>query len=241
MDLEKFTDIENAKTFLRHNKQQTSVSDVMDIIELVKSKCVSIPKETEIIADNISKTSDVIIKTLKQRYLHRKITVASICAFITILWAFPSTITDHPILGDFFYTKKEVYCFLSYIWLITLIISIVVLLFSYRSEKFAKNILHYMQNEDSQYIFFRDFINDLSKKNKSSIEFTKKDLENFLHTEILHQAAKVKIGARQLLYFGDIIPKISDMIIARALERSVIIKKSDSSWYDTYVLCGNLQ
>lgn len=273
-DNEKFSRIEEAKKALRKNSGETriAVSDVLEIIKSVKYQDLEVKKESETIENDIKESSKSIIKTLKQRSLPRKITVSSIWAIITLLWAFPSMISEHPILGQLI-NIHNFYLFLSLVWLLALMVAIIILVYAFINETYTKNILYFLQNENNQYAIFSNF---LDYSNFDEHTFTNKKLEDFifqkvfmddrlwsdyryieipkypfsfLHPKTLHISNLVKrkkhyysryqftnIPKHLYPYIIDIIPQISNVIIARAIEKGLITKKANINWFDTYFI-----
>ena len=266
-DAETLSEIEEAKKFLREHSEQhlVPISDVMEIIKLVKSESVSNKIETEIMENQITQTSLSIMKNVKTKHLPYKITAASIWALITLIWAFPSLLMQHPIIGSWV-LPETLYLILTIVWLGSLLLLFPIFLFAYTSEKHAKMILEFLKSSDNQYEFFAAFRYTLEFNEKTS--FTQKELTEFLYGLIFHDSFRYSNAIEQLyemnceLFYrlnfisdkrnslfinkrnnrfirsqvSEIMPKISDMIIARLLEKDVITKKSERNWYDVYEL-----
>lgn len=248
LDQEKFLLIEEAKLFLRENSGQALVpiSDIVELLKTVKGEEITIQKEIDIIADKFNKSSGTIIKAIKRRHLTCKITATSIWTIITLLWAFPSVIIEHPILGRLA-ISEGLFLSLSLVWLVSLLAMLIVLFLTHRSERYTKSILRFLENIDNQYLLFSDFISFSIYINDDSKTFTRKNLEEYLYNEIRYgnnvfRNYEYKRLPTHLFYrIKEIIPQMSDMIIAHALEKGVITKISEASWYDTYLVNTQLQ
>ena len=263
-DKEMLSTIDDAKNFLREKSEQhlMQVSDILEIINLVKNENNSTKKEIEIAENEIAETSLSIIKTIKHQHLPYKITTASIWSLITLIWAFPSLITEHPIISTWV-LPQTLYEILTIVWIISLFALLPILFFTYIEEKHTKLVLELLKNSDNQHIFFLIFSKHLKYLNKTT--FTQNDLTTFLNdllfnsdyrlNETLHQLYETDRELihqlNHILYVNDlnfrkyrrvysyatkITPKISNTIIARLLEKEVIFKKTERNWYDVYVL-----
>lgn len=236
-DAKKFTRIDEAKDYLRKRSSQALVpiSDVLEIVKLINNKDIAPKRESEIIAGQIKDTSLFIVKNMKQRYLPTKITVASIWTIITLIWAFPSAVIEHPILGEFF-QYNEGFFFLTLLWLCSLLIAIYVLFPIYRIESYTKSILHHLEDINVQYSLFSQFLTTISTSSSAPIEFATSDLEEFIANNIPHLSRSTIFRRQICSHIKEIIPQISSMIISHALEKGVITKKNVTSWYDVYVV-----
>lgn len=258
-DAETLSEIEEAKKFLREHSEQhlVPISDVMEIIKLVKSESVSNKIETEIMESQITQTSLSIMKNVKTKHLPYKITAASIWVLITLIWAFPSLLMEHPIIGSLV-LPGTLYLILSIAWMFSLLLFFSIFLLAYTYEKHAKMLLEFLKSSDNQYQFFEAFRYTLESRGETS--FTQKELTEFLFGLIFHDGFRYRYAIEQLyemnneLFYqlkfisykrnnrfilsqvSEIMPKISDMIIARLLEKEVITKKSERNWYDVYEL-----
>lgn len=237
-DLDTLSRIDEAKTYLRGIEKQTLVPipDVMSIIKVIKNEDISTVQEIENAQININNTSQKLIKTIKNYYLPREITVAGVLGLISFIWAFPSTITQHPILGRII-EYETFYLFSTLLWFLVLILSLFLLSITYRNETYAKNILHDLENIDNQYHLFCKFINKLNdSKTFTNQDFEQELREKFCYNNRHSHHARYPIPKSLLASIQEIIPKISNMIILRALEKGIIVKVQQASWYDTYIV-----
>jgi len=236
-DTQRFTRIEEAKDFLRKKSSQALVpiSDVLEIVKLINNKDIATKRESEVIARQIKDTSLLIVKNMKQRYLPRKITVTSIWTIITLIWAFPSVVIEHPILGKFF-EYNDGFLFLTLVWFCSLLLAIYVLFPIFRIESYTKSILHHLEDINVQYSLFSQFLTTISTSSSAPIEFASSDLEKFIANNIPHLSRSPIFHRQVASHIKEIIPQISSMIISHALEKGVITKKNIASWYDVYIV-----
>lgn len=256
-DTEKFTRISNAKKFLRNintsekntsdnDAQLISLSEIKDIIKLVKDIDKNVLYEADTLQNSIKNTSAQIIHNYRKKHLVPKITSAGIAAVVTFLWSFPAMITDHPVinylsttinssspLGDNFYLV------LTYIWLMSLLLSVYTWWICYIRENHTKNILNYLENDDNQYMLFKHFIMTLMVNGNEEKTFTVPQLQEFLILEIeKHSHSFIskfiyKINPFELREFCE---KISNIIIFKAQEKEIISKDSTKKWHDIYIV-----
>ena len=221
-----FSRITEAKEFLkRYDTTLVPVSEIADLLQIVK-------KENEIskiknLEENLLQSIEKKVLEIKHSYLPRKITAGSVMAVITFLWAFPSALKEHPIIGQYFETVYDGgYLILTIIWLMLVIGSIELLLITFMRESRLKHILYDLEKLNNQYKIFSWFINEIQNN-----EFTQQDLEAYI---IQHVSVDKKISKFIRKQIEAIVPQISEMLIIRALEKGIIRKAEKVSWYDTY-------
>ena len=240
-----WAEIDAAKKFLRNNNTEIMVplSEIQNIISLTKNEDVKLVSPIEKIDEKIHNTSQRIIKTAKGIWKPAKITSTSIATIITAIWAFPSIVTEHPILSSL-RISSSFYFSLSVIWFYSLFFCCTIWLFSYTNEKKVKWLLDILKNEDIQFEIFSEFINHYNNSQKSfTIKDIQKHVEEWLRYSRKKQFYPFISKTRKRTYFAnkyflcvkDIIPEVSQMIITRALEKNVIIKEDTHTWYDSYI------
>jgi hypothetical protein len=243
----KYSKIDDAKSFLRSNHTEVMIplSDVRDIISLVKNENMPLVLSRETIEEKIQNTSQKIIKNTKGTWKPMKITTTSVAIMMSAIWAFPSVITEHPILQSTrFY--DEFYFALTVMWILSLIFGGFVWLIAYKKEKKVKVLLDVLKNEDVQFEIFSDFKNCCKKSKKMYNPFTIKDVEKHIKSLIYNngielfyfdktEGKKMYGSKRCFSNISDIIPEVSQIIVARALEKNVIAKEDKNTWYDSYI------
>ncbi|MEE1061521.1 MAG: J domain-containing protein [Ruminococcus sp.] len=239
-DLKMFSRINDAKDFLRQVDKNALVplSEVISIIKSINNKELTSLEKEEKMQIGIKTKTQEIVKSIKSYYLPRKLTVAGLLALVSFVWAFPSMLTEHPIISEIIrYSVDEFYLFLTMIWLFVLFLSVTLLFFTFRNETYIKNVLQFLENPESQYEIFSSFI----KEDCSNSTFTIKDLEEYICScfspqKRMFMDKKIRVPRQLLPNVYEISPKIAEMIVFRALEKGVISKVNTKGWYDKYVV-----
>jgi len=240
-DKEKFTSIEEAKNFLRNNKSdsQIVIADLVNALQKLEGQNIIPAGTNQNLQNEVKQSADKIVKTFKKQYLPRKITTTAIAAVISLIWAFPNAMLEHPILGRLL-DIDIYYLFLSALWILSLYIAVVVFLFAHSIESKVQRIMTQIQNLDYQYEIFISFIRFLRHKNAKVNEFSFEELKEYLDFSLLTHTTCVKsykkIPKQLHVHILDITPQISNMIIAHALKKSIITKKNEIGWYDAYFI-----
>lgn len=241
-DLKMFSRINDAKDFLRQVDKNALVplSEVISIIKSINNKELTSLEKEEKMQIGIKTKTQEIVKSIKSYYLPRKLTVAGLLALVSFVWAFPSMLTDHPIIGeiiDDIYSLQFFYFILTAIWLFVLFLSVTLLFFTFRNETYIKNILQFLEKPESQYEIFSSFI----KEDCSNSTFTIKDLEEYICScfspqKRMFMDKRIRVPRQLLPNVYEISPKIAEMIVFRVLEKGVISKVNTKGWYDKYVV-----
>lgn len=244
-----WAEIDDAKKFLRNSDTEIMIpfSEVRDILAFTKDKGMQMASSREKLEERIQTTSQQIIKTVKVNWKPAKITSTSIAAIITLIWAFPSIITEHPILNSL-RIPTRFYWHVSVVWFLSLLICCTMWLFSYLNERAIKGLLDVLKNEDNQFAIFSNFMSYHNNFDNSQKSFTIKDIEEHIEEWLCYNRKKqfhpfITKTRRRSIFFNkyflsvkDIIPEVSQMIITRALEKKVIVKEDTHTWYDTYIV-----
>ena len=188
-------------------------------------------------------------------FLPRKIALGSIIAVLSFIWAFPSVLQDNPLIGQYFVRGSEqdyYFAFFTMIWLFIVVALSGFLLITFKNENRTKNILHQFEDVNFQYDVFSSFLEKLKQYDVKT--FTQKELEEFIYDNFFPKAKKnqdlkeKKLKGKYLypltsfqVYVKEILPKTSEMLILRAVEKGIIKKNDDISWYDRYLIInGNI-
>lgn len=244
-----WAEIDDAKKFLRNRDTEIMIpfSEVRDMIAFAKNKDMQMASSREKLEERIQTTSQQIIKTVKVNWKPAKITSTSLAALITLIWAFPSIITEHPILNSI-RIPTSFYLHVSVVWFLSLLICCTMWLFSYLNERSIKRLLDILKNEDNQFAIFSNFMSRYNNFDSPQNSFTIKDIEGHVEEWLYYDRKKQfypfirKLRRRTVFlnkYFlsvKDIIPEVSQMIITRALEKKVIVKEDTHTWYDSYIV-----
>ena len=244
-DLESYSKIVEAKNFLRKNKNKkmVSVSENKDLMRDVNTNGDLIVKHSEVLSNDFARTTENVLKNIKKRYLHKKVTVTVMSGIVTFLWSFPSLILEHPVFGKIisedvlgYEMFQLLFMFFTFIWLLVLLLALLVLCSTYKRESFVKSVLTSLENEDNQGEIFMEFVEQCEECRVE--KFDKLKLESFIACK-LRMSLFRKLKEDEQLFSGikEILPKISEVIIFKAMEQS-LIKKDESStgWYDSYII-----
>lgn len=247
-DKNKWEIIDAAKNFLRNNNNEVMIplSEIHKFLSVVNNEDIPMSLSKNNMEEKILNTSKKIIETTKENWKPAKITSTTIAAIITAIWSFPSIVTEHPILNSI-HLSDSFYFFLSMIWLIVLYVCCAIWLLAYYNEKKTKRLLDVLKNEDYQFEIFSEFMKWCNNSNNSKTSFTTKDVEKYVEKWIclnkLNRSYSIKTKLQKGIYpnryfkgVKDIIPEVGKMIVARALEKKVIIKENTHSWYDSYII-----
>lgn len=235
-DREVFTRIDEAKKFLRkyNDDDLVPISTVADIIKSINNN------KLEVAHQELNQCHEKNFKRVKSYYLPRKITLGGIMAVVSFVWAFPSVITENPLLqGLSEYIMRELYMGLAMCWLYAMIICLAILFVVFKKEQYVKNLMYTAENVDFQYEIFSDFIHKKIAEFSSDSEdivFTNKEFEKYIFDNLKQDKPRRKISHSLNECIREIIPKISDMILLRATEKHIITKSKEISWYDTYII-----
>lgn len=249
-DNELFTRLSEAKEYLRSkNDAMIPLSELREIASILREKdIISDVQKSE--RDLLSTLNDNI-QMLRKAYMPRRITIGGVIAVVTFIWSFPSTITEHPLFSIYFENltindKQLFFTEFFILWAATLLISVLVLINTYTQENQQKNLLHRYENENYQYHLFTSFI-----ESYDGDKFTQKDIEHVIKDDIRNQIKYLfprwkrylmrPLGLYHSRFFINIersvVPRIAETIILRAVEKGIIKKTNDKTWYDTYIIC----
>lgn len=238
---ETFTNIEEAKSFLRNIKSdsQIIIADLVNALQKLEGKDIYPVATNRSLQNEVKQSADNIIKKFKKQYLPRKITTTSILAVISLIWAFPNAMLEHPILGHFL-DIDTYYLSLSVLWILSLYAAVAAFTFAYSIESKVQRIMTQVQNLDYQYEIFMSFIRFLRHKDDKVTEFSFEELKEYLDFSILPHTTCVKsykkIPKQLHVHILEITPQISNMIIAHALKKGIITQKNELGWYDKYFI-----
>lgn len=251
-DADMYYRIELAKEFIRKtknteiiedDKKYLTVSEFEKLYSLMKPNEIS---ETKKIENEFSETCETKFKQIKYSFLPKRITIGSIMAVITFLWSFPSVLYKNPaiqfLFGDMFDAGD--YAVLTFVWLCLMLTLVLFLFLTFRRETLVENILSTFKNEKFQYEVLSLYVSNVLKGERI---IDKDEFEKFLFKEVLFDiglSKRYRYKGRLLhnipnsikIYIGELIPKLTDMIIHKALEKGLIEKSSVLSWSEKYII-----
>mgnify|MGYP004645814865 CR=1 FL=1 len=251
-DAEKYYRIEEAKEFIRRNMKAENISNDKELLTVSEfKKLYSIIKSNEIsevkkIENDFNETYETKFKQIKYSFLPKKITIGSIMAVITFIWSFPSVFASNPAIQLLFggMYGEVGNAILTFVWLYFMLILLIFLFITFSRETLVKNILYAFKNEKFQYEVLSLYIHN---KFGSKEIIDKGEFEKFIMNEVLYNRKSLrghlknttlrnKIPNSTKIYIEELIPKLSDMIIHKALEKGLIEKSSVLSWSEKYVI-----
>lgn len=244
---EKYFRVSEAKNFIRkHYKQNHNLVEVSDFEELMKvvnnNSLSVILKEKE---RNLESTYETKVKQIKSSYIPKKIAVGTIIAIFSAVWAFPSVLEQNPLISRYILINNEIfYTILTIIWILVLLMSFLFLLQILKRETYFKNILSEFKGTKFQYEVFSAFAKQLiEKQNSKNITFFRNELEKFILEQVLNKhkkpytkQLKYKLPNNIYSYIDELLPKLSEIIISRALSQKIIQKSESISWEDKYII-----
>jgi len=229
------TRLTEAKKYLREleksDNQLVSVSAIRDIITAIKNDNYSSNSLENIEKKYLSSCEDKF-RSIKKSFLPHKITLSSIMAVISFVWLFPSLLKEHPIVGQIFFNDSlyfSNYLMFTGIWVFIMYGLSALFFVVYQKEKRIKHILYQFEDLNFQYNIFLKFLN----KNRNE-SFTQVDLEEYIFKALSENNKRRKSFLK--LYAQEIFPEISKILLLRAVDKGIIVKTDDVSWYDNYVI-----
>lgn len=251
-DAEMYYRIELAKEFIRKTKKTEIVEDdkkYLTVSEFEKLYSLMKPieiNETKKIENEFSETCETKFKQIKYSFLPKRITIGSIMAVITFLWSFPSVLYKNPaiqfLFGDMY--GVDGYAVLTIVWLCLMFVLVIFLFVTFRRETLVENILSTFKNEKFQYEVLSLYVSNVLKGERI---IDKGEFEKFLFNEVFFDTGlSIRYRYRGKLlhnipnsiktYVEELIPKLTDMIIHKALEKGLIEKSSVLSWSEKYII-----
>lgn len=232
-DVELFSKIKDAKNFLRSSNEQTGISvyDVVDLIYVLLYKKMSSIEYEDKLSERILSCSERIYKNVKDYYLPKKISLFKLVIITSFLLAIAFFIFNSSYFTSNFHHYTDYFNLtLSLYGFIVLLTSILLFINIIKKEIFVKSILNEFGNTDLQFEIFQEFI-----KGRNIREvFAKSDMEEFLKRCIIKRYFG-RIPDRNIFpYITGIAPKVTDMIIFRAINKGFISEIKDS-WNDEYI------
>ena len=254
--------------------------DIEKIVdEIVNSKalvCVeNLPKSLDVIRENETRKElvkvnqqkrldtqiDTCIASYRSKVFIPRVTLTTITAVLSFIWAFPSLLLDHPFFKPLFYTLNfsvnsyELnmnYYFFSVIWIYILFFTIYIWIITAVNENRKKDLFSKMQFESNQNELLNDFFEHGDFIDEKT--FLKVNLINFLMNNservVLGEASSNK--ARQYYskltlirffsYFSvkkpimdyEIADSVSEIILTKAINKGLIKVFGSSGLEDIY-------
>ena len=232
-DSQKFTKINVAKDYLRTLKNQTIVPVPNVFNYLVKKTLdnnITLSEYEEKLSEKISICSDKIFKKAKDYYFPKKISVVSCAVFFSVTCVILFLIISRLI------SRSTLNYYMDYFIMLILIFwfcIITTLFFSFvkiiKNEYLIKKAVNELGETELQFEIFKEFANQRNAKEK----FQKNEMEDFISQYIKKRYFYNRSFEELYPYINDIVPKVTDMIIFRAINKKFINELNDS-WDDEY-------
>lgn len=233
VDHEMFTKADEAIDFLRSIRKQTmvAVSEVVELVkEIINNKASAIEHEDKL-SERILNSSERVYKNVKDYYLPKKISLATFAIFTTLFSVIIFFILNNNVFFRDSYLNIDLfYLIISLIWLIIVSTSIMFFVDMIKRELIIKRALNELGNTNLQFKIFKDFINE---RNAREV-FTKTEIEEYVNAYVLDRCFYRVHDKKLYLYITEITPKVTDMIIFRAINKGFISEIKDS-WNDKYI------
>jgi len=236
--------IENINTSLVTRQEMTALTQIFK--DLIPSAQLKINESTKRLETKIQSS----IKFYKRKHLFPKVTTTSISIIITLVWLFPKTVLEHPVLKHYLTTDNPVF---SSLWLAAVFtcayVWIVLKTFEQKDEEYRKGLcLETNLNKIfTKFIFFHSY-----NKKDDFLYFNKDELIEFItkydfkkdkfrdHINRMKSNIKIFIFLVRNVFPSigqvdlDLAQSISDVIIEKGLTKNVIEKVESQSINDTY-------
>lgn len=162
--------------FIDSDKNQEQIlvplREVKELINLIKDV---VPTEnSNNYRQALTNKIDINISSFKLRFRWPKITTTAITGFLTLMWTFPSSISEHPILKNYINVESMQF---FYVWIVSIIITIELWLLLRIKEVQHNELMKKLENEVYQNRLFEEFIR---YQNERDSHFTKNDFVNFI-------------------------------------------------------------
>lgn len=161
-------------------KDQKALIPLKDVTDLIKTVTELVPTNNEnTSAEKLKIKIDDSIDKLKHRNQTPKIATSSITALLTILWVFPSTIQQHPILSMYIDPTGIIF---TVVWLYSLIFTATLWWILIRRENKDAALKKRLSLESVQNSLFKKFIDNRRHSTPTSgqVRFLKAEFVIFL-------------------------------------------------------------
>lgn len=232
-DLKTFSNADIAIDFLRAIRGQTMVpvSEVVDLVKNVFKNRISSIEYEEKLSDSVSKSSERIIKNVKDFYLPKKFSMISFAILISIVNVIFFLIVNSGLISDYSnYFVDLFYLFIIIFWFVSLIVLFSFFMRIIKKEIMIRRALNNLSNTDLQFEILNGFVGERNDKDA----FTRDELEDYIH-EYIYKKFYHSYHKEVYSYTKEIAPKLVDLIVFRALKKSFITEVSDS-WSDKYII-----
>lgn len=223
---EDYLKINSAITFLdeqaKDQKALTPLKDVTDLITTVKGLVLTNNESKS--AEKLRIKIDDSIDKLKHRNQTPKIAASTITAIVTILWVFPSTVQQHPILSMYI-NPTDIW--FTIIWLYSLMLTTMLWWILRRIENREAASKKRLNLESVQNSLFEEFINTgkHTAPTGGQVRFLKAEFVKFLTRQVIDE---VRLSPMPFRFLSP--DKEMDLELPEALAK-VILNRAEVNGY----------
>lgn len=225
---DKYYLINQAIEFIRNEKQNNTqlvpISVFNSLVEILKEN-----KNTEIKKDNyeiIQTSINSEIKKIPTQNLMPKISLSTITTVITMIWLFPNTINEHPVLSKLINTEGITF---TIVWLYLLLFTACFWILTALKENKQKKYLESLNTEQVQDLLFQAFLTSCSHR-----FFYKSDFIEYItyipyykttdfkeYYKYKHRNVHLPISKKEKIP-SSLAEPVANQIIGTALKRNII-------------------
>ena len=236
-----YFEIDSARRFLdEQTKDQEALIPLKDVTDLIKTVKELVPTNNENKSvENLRIKIDDSIDKLKHRNQTPKIATSSITALLTVLWVFPSTVQQHPILSVYIDPTDIMF---TIVWLYSLMLTAGLWWILIRRENKDAALKKRLSLESVQNSLFKKFI-DTSRHSTPTggqVRFLKAEFVIFLTRNATYEVRPSPVLFRFLSPNKEIdleLPEaLAKVILNRAEVNGYIGRAKGKNIDDTYVV-----
>lgn len=212
--------------------QQPNVLKVktIDLVEKINNR-INIIEYEEKLTQRISNSSDKVFKMVKDYYFPKKIILIVFAVFVSLAFLIIAFTTNNL---QVFFNVEYLNLIISFTWLVILTFMTLLFLDIIKTEFYIKRILNELENTALQFKIFSEFACEMDRRGI----FRKEVLELFVKQYVFNHYSDLRNIKKPYYYINDMVPKITDMIIFRAITKG-FIEEENESWYDEYRFSPN--
>lgn len=213
------------------SNNQLSVIKTSDIVTLANN--LSITNKIVSLNDNLDKHIERFYSNYKSRYTFPKFSLTAVTSVLSIIWLFPSQLSEHPVLGDLINVNSSLF---NSIWFASLLFTALFWIIINQKEQKQKALLSRFNTESYQNNLFNEFIWEIQQDNvhyKGNNSFISKDLfVKFLFSNFSRHRPIYFLGSNEI--DNEVAQSVADIVFSRAEEKGLIKKVDTKSLIDQY-------
>ncbi|MDL4839239.1 hypothetical protein [Aquibacillus rhizosphaerae] len=186
--------------------------------------------------DKLEKNIETFYSNYKSSHNLPKFSLTAVSTVFSIIWLFPSQISEHPILGSLI---EDYSTYFNILWFYSIMLTVVFWISIYQREQKQKTFLSMVNTESYQNEMFSNFIRKhqhLQRQyNENNLLISKEQFINYLIGERSYNKSRSRFfffRPREL----DIVvaQSITEIVFSRAEEKGIIKKIDTKSLLDQY-------